>query len=70
MIVCRSWKFSYAFLLICLTHMTHLWHEKECFTPLNISDKLMEIVDILETENNVTKYKLEIYDVNGMSHTQ
>ena len=50
--------------------MTHLWHEKECFTPLNISDKLMEIVDILETENNVTKYKLEIYDVNGMSHTQ
>ena len=50
--------------------MTHFWHEKECFTPLNISDKLMEIVDILETENNVTKYKLEIYDVNGMSHTQ
>ena len=40
------------------------------FSPLNISDNLMEIVDILETEDNATKYKLKIYAVNGMSHTQ
>ena len=30
----------------------------------------MEIVDSLETENDVTNDELEIYDVNGISHTQ
>ena len=30
----------------------------------------MEIVDSLKTENDVWKDELELYDVNGMSHTQ
>ena len=35
-----------------------------------LSQTTMEIVDSLETENVVTYYELEIYDVIGISHTQ
>ena len=51
---------------------TDLCHEKvlSSLDPSTISDNLMEIVDSLETENVVTYYLLEIYDVIGISHTQ
>ena len=51
---------------------TDLCHEKvrSSLDPSTISDNLMEIVDSLETENVVTYFELEIYDVIGISHTQ
>ena len=52
--------------------VTDLCHEKEhsSLDPSTISDNLMVIVDSLETENDVTNDELEMYDVNGMLHTQ
>ena len=51
---------------------TDLCREKErsSLDLSTISDDLMEIVDSLETENDVTNDEFEIYDVNGMLHTQ
>ena len=51
---------------------TDLCYEKEpsSLDPSTISDNLMEIVDSLETENDVLNDDLEIYDVNSMLHTQ
>ena len=51
---------------------TELCYEKDCSSvdPSTILDNLMEIVNSLKTENDVWKDELELYDVNGMSHTQ
>ena len=48
--------------------VTDLCSEKERSCPSTISDNLMEIVDSLETENYVTKYELEIHDVNSLCY--